>query len=450
MIKGFLYCLISTVMLNSFNNLSASSINENSSENKQYNEITNNNTQNNKQYWDEFLPTIKCYAKETLKERFDCCTNWIIKLLNSKTLLYKISSFNRYKYIIDNIDEVIDIQNFTNEIKMRKNLLNDISNKENLNGNAWSEIPLRIFGYNEEHRRNIGQYLQWHCKLLDNHWNMKFKKNYEDVKLNFYASYEYQTPKFYEKKTIDSEQVLSVCLSAIEMDLLTSNHLTSNIELFANHLISKKDKVAEVEVNRYRKYFTDKQNKLLANHIFSYYLSFPRLKTINVAKYLTVYFILNDMFKNLKPNTFLLCIQKCRNENWFDVILNKYLDNEFGTKYNKSYLNSFKKVVLEDKTYFNNHLVPKFHKYIKMIFKKLIELHKGQIQCEYDDYLQRIEKEHKAIDKDIEKKYNTSLIVLNALNSAVAGYQSGFKTIENIIGYVDFKQKGKLNKKKAK
>ena len=437
MIKGFLYCLISTVMLNNFNILNASSINENSSENKQHNEITNNNTQNNKQYWDEVLPTVKYDAKETLKKRFDRCTNWIIELLNSGDLLYKIRSFNRYKYAINinSINDIMNMKNLTNEIEIRKNLLNDINNKEYLNGNAWSEIPLQIFGYGDDYIRNVGQYLQWNCELLDNHWNMTFKNNYDNVKLNFYASYEYQTPKLYNEKTLNSEEALSVCLSAIEMDLLTSENITGNIELFANYLVSRKDNNAKSEISRYRKYFNDKQNKLLEKHIISHYLSFPKHKGMNVAKYLTTDYILMDLTLHMKANQFLKCINKRKVNDWFDIVLNNYLDSKFGTNYNQDYLDSFKKIILADKTYFNNTLVPKFHKYVIVVFRKLVE------------------KNNKIIHSDENyksNKYNTSIKILTALNGAVAGYQSGSKTIENIMSYIDFKQENKLNKKKKK
>lgn len=438
--KTLCYSII-ILILNNFNTLNASIINENSLKDELHNELTINNMQNNTQYWNEFAQTIKCDAKETLKERFNHCTNWITTLLKSNNFFYKICSFNNYKYIIDSIDEIIDIGSFENEIKMRKNLLNDINNKEDLNGNAWSEIPLRIFGYNEEYSRYIGQYLFCNCKLLPNHWDMKFEKNYNNVKLNFYASYEYQTPKFYQD-SINSEKALSICLSAIEMDLITSNHITSNIELFANHIITRKNDVAKAAIARYRKYFNDTQNELLARHIISYYLQFPGEKKMNIARYLTVYYVLNDIFKSLKPNKFLECIKNYKSEDWFDIIIQKYLDNEFGTNYNKSYLNSFKEIILKDKQYFNQKLMPAFQKYTTSIFRKLVETNKRKLENNYD--LLKISN----LNKD--KEYNYNIKTLRALNTAMPGYQVGSKTINNIITYLDFNKKPTLNKKNKK
>ena len=438
MLKKILLCLISTVILSSCNISNSSVINNNSLKINLKDELTDINTQYNKKYWNEFLPTIKCDAKETLKERFDYCSNWIIGLLTSKSFYYKVCSFNRYKYDMDSIDDVIDIKSFINEIQNRKRVLNDINCKNTLNGNAWSEVPLRILSYNEDHRNYIGQYLNWYCKLLSNHWDMKFDKNYSNVKLNFYASYEYQEPQFY-KESLNSERVLSICLSAIEMDLLTSNRLTSNIELFANYLISRKDNVAKAEVARYRKYFTDKQNELLANHIVSYYLSFSGEKKINVAKYLATYYILDDLFNNIKPNKFLDIIRKNRPENWFEVIIKKYLDNEFGTNYNKSYLTSFKKVILENKEDFKNTIFPKFRKYVTSVFRKLVETNNKIINLN-DNYLE-IRDKNKLIFPNTDEEYKSSLKVLKSLNCASG--KVGLRNIDNIISYINLEQKYK-------
>ena len=438
MFKKMSFYLISTLILSNCNVSNASSVNKNSLKYALSNELTNSNIQNNKQYWDEFLPTIKCDAKETLKERFDYCSNWILELLTSKVLYYKICSFNHYKYCIESIDEVIDIKSFINEIKNRKKVLDDINYKDTLNGNAWSEVPLRILSYNEDHRNYIGQHLNWSCRLLPNHWDMKFDKNYNNIKLNFYASYEYQEPKFY-KESLNSEKVLSICLSAIEMDLLTSNHLTSNIELFANYLISRKDNVAKAEVARYRKYFNNKQNERLANYIVSYYLSFPGEKKINVAKYLATYYILNDLFNNVKPNKFLSIIKKHRTDDWFDVVIKKYLDNEFGTNYNKSYLESFKKIVLQNKEEFKQTIMPKFRQYIISVFRKLVETNHKIINLN-DNYL-KTRDTNKLLFPSTDEEYKSGLTVLRALNGASG--KVGLRNIDSIITYLNLEPRYK-------
>ena len=378
--------------------------------------------QSEKQYWNEWLPIIKNNARETVKERFEFCTNWLINLLESKDFFYKTTSFKcSYDYDISNINDIIEIDKLKEEIELRKILLNDIYHIDELNGNAWSEIPLVIPGCNPDHQKKIGEHLQRDCELVSNHWYMSFEKCYQNVKLNFYPSYEYHQPRFYQK-SLNFEETLSICLSGIEMDLITSNELTSNIELFANHLIFKMDKSASNEIKRYVKYLTREQNILLAKHIMSYYLSFPVVKQHNVAKYLLKHYVLQDLFKNMRPNQFLAHTKNVRTDDWCDVIIRKYLDNEFGTEYNKQYLESFKTIIMKNKGKLNEILLPEFTKYITVIFNKLVKKNKDMIQ---DDAI-----------------YKRLLALYVAFD--------GNKIIDNIMSYVRFNTGVRKNSKSKK
>ena len=442
MLVRSLLILINSVLVGNLNTLNASDKINKINIDYNFHKSLDNNYECNKEYWDEFSQTIKCTAREILKERFYYCSDWLLKLLKSKELLIKINSINRYKYKYNNINDVINVSKFKEEINIRRELLDNISNKYKLNGNAWSEIPMIINGYNSEHQNQIGQYINWYCELLQNHWGMKFNNNYGNVKLSFYAAYEYQNPQFFYEN-INSEQTLSICMSSIEMDLLTSNKATNNIELFANYLISKKDKFAKQEITRYRKYLNDEQNDLLARHIIHYYLSFPKHKKINIAKYLTTDYVLIDLFNNIKANKFLQIINDYRTDNWFNIIIYKYLENEFGTKYNKSYLESFKKIILEDQEYFKGILLPKLREYSGSIFAKLVEVN-SKIINNNKEYL-KTRKDKLFIPKN-KKDYKNCIKILNVLNGATAGYQSGSKVINCIIKYLNLDTKYKFSK----
>lgn len=408
--------LIGTIVIINFSYSNSSCIKQ---------KFVNKNTeiQHDQQYWDEWLPVLKCDAKEVLKDRFEYCTDWLIKLIESQDFFYKTTPTSYISdYDINSVYDIIDIDKLKQEIELRKILLNnDMHHVDELNGNAWSAIPLLIKGCNPDHQKKIGQYLQWECGLLPHHWTMSLEKCYENVKLHFYSAYEYQDPNFY-KTSLNSEKALSICLSGIEMDLITSNELTSNIELFANHLIFKMDKSASNEIKRYVKYLTREQNILLAKHIMSYYLSFPVVKQHNVAKYLLKHYVLQDLFKNMRPNQFLAHTKNVRPDNWCDVIIRKYLDNEFGTEYNKQYLESFKTIIMKNKGKLNEILLPEFTKYITVIFNKLVKKNKDMIQ---DDAI-----------------YKRLLALYVAFD--------GNKIIDNIMSYVRFNTGVRKNSKSKK
>lgn len=399
-----LLSLIGTIVIINFSYSNSSSIKQ---------DLVNKNTeiQHDHQYWNEWLPILKCNAKETLKDRFEYCTNWLIKLIESKIFFNKTTPISySIDYDVNSIYDIIDIDQLKQEVELRKILLNDIHHIDELKGNAWSTIPLIINGCNPDHQKKIGQYLQWDCNLLPNHWYMSFEKCYKNVKLHFYPSYEYQFPEFYAN-SFNSEQVLSICLSGIEMDLITSNELTSNIELFANQLIFKMDKFASNEIKRYVKYLTKEQNVLLAKHILSYYLSFPLVKQHNIAKYLLKHYVLQDLFKSMRPNQFLAHTKHVRTDDWCDVIIRKYLDNEFGTEYNKQYLELFKTIIMKNKEKINSILLPYFIKYITIIFNELVATNKK--------------------NNNLNAKQETKLL-------ALFGAFDGNRTIDNIMSYVNF------------
>ena len=155
MIYNKFLTVISTTLLINFSNSNASSFKQ-----EFFSGDIADNIQHDQQYWNEWLPVIKCDAKETLRDRFEYCTNWLINLLESKPFYNKIIPFNyEYDYDIKDINDVIDIKKLKEEIAIRKILLDDIEHKCKLNGNAWSEIPLIINGYNKEHQRKIGSHL---------------------------------------------------------------------------------------------------------------------------------------------------------------------------------------------------------------------------------------------------------------------------------------------------
>ena len=439
MLGKLLICVIGIVITINCNNLNASNTINNNSLKEELNKETLDNAKHNQQYWDEFLPTIKCDAKETLKDRFEYCTNNLINLLNNDFYI-KVRAIDHYAYDIDNIEDIIDMDNIKNEIKLRKDLLNCPCTKEKLKGRAWSTISIKLLGYNEDHQNKMGKILFYDTRLFNNHWDMKFDKGFHDIRLNFYPSYEYQEPRMYTK-SLDSEKTLSICLSAIEMDLLTSNSITSNIELFANHLITRKNKCAVEAINRYEKYFTPEQNARLANHIISCSLSSLNSKKNNILKYLINKYLLDDLFKNMKPNKFLNYIKKYKPEDWFDVIIKHYLNDEFGTDYNKDYLKSMQSLLIDNLQSIKEIALPKFRKYVTSVITKLVEINKKIMNCD-NNYLKKRNTNTVNIPLD-DKEYTSGILALNALNGASAGHQSGTKTTYNIINYLDLLQKNK-------
>ncbi len=441
MVNRIFICLISTVILSNYNFSSASNtINNNNLKNELKKEEIDN-TKHNQQYWEEFLPTIKCDARETLKDRFNYCTDKLLELI-THDFYNRARAIDHYKYEIDELKDIFDIEKLQNDINLRKQLFNCMCEKHKLKGHAWSVIPIRIFGYNEDHNNKICKCLFFENKLLHNHWDMKFDHGFYNIRLNFYPSYEYQEPRFYEK-SLDSEKTLSICLSAIEMDLLTSNNITSNIELFANHLISRKDNCAEEAINRYEKYFTEEQNALLAKHIISYYFSSLERKKNNIVKFLINKYLLNDLFKNMKPNQFLEYTKKYKPDDWFDIIIKQYLNNEFGTNYNKDHLNSLQNIIVNNMQSVKEMMLPKFRKYVASIFKKLMYINKKIMSCD-DDYLQTRDTNTLKFPLT-DTEWTSGLLALDTLNCA--GSITGTKCVDNIISYLNLSPKYKIVKK---
>jgi len=227
------------------------------------------------------------------------------------------------------------------------------------------------------------------------------------------------------------------------MDLLTSNNITSNIELFANHLISRKDNCAEEAINRYEKYFTEEQNALLAKHIISYYFSSLERKKNNIVKFLINKYLLNDLFKNMKPNQFLEYTKKYKPDDWFDIIIKQYLNNEFGTNYNKDHLNSLQNIIVNNMQSVKEMMLPKFRKYVASIFKKLMYINK-KIMSFDDDYLQTRDTNTLKFPLT-DTEWTSGLLALKILNCA--GPIQGTQCVDNIISYLNLSPKYKIVKK---
>ncbi len=441
MIKKAILYIISTCILSNIEYSNASNLKH------KVNEQININTNNNQQYWDEFLPTLKCDAKLTLIERFDYCTDKLINFLTND-FYKKAIKLDNYKYFDCNqqIDDIIDIEKLKNEIKLRKQLLHCLCYKHELKGNAWSQLPLTVFSYNDDHRNKLCKTLFWDNALLHNHWDMKFDKGFNNIKLNFYPSYEYQDPYFYSKY-IDAEEILSTCLSAIEMDLATSNNITSNIELFANRLISKKNNCAIEAINRYEKYLTKEQNAMLAKHIISYYFSSFDNKNNNIAKHLINKYLLNDLFKNMKPNQFLTAIKHYKTDDWFDAVIKQYLADTFGTSYNKEYLKSLQRVILTNMKDIKTIALPIFRKYISVIFENLTYINQKIINKD-DKYLATRKDKKNLIIPLTKEQERIGKNITRALYGASAN--TGIRSIDNIISYLSLSKENKSSNKKCK
>ena len=445
MIKKALLLLISACVFSNINNSNASSTIRNKTLKHELSKEMEDNSAHNQQYWNEFLPTIKCDAKETVKDRFDYCTDKLLEFL-TKDFYKKAVAIDNYKYEVEEIDDIIDIENLKKEIDLRKSLLNCSCRKNELKNNAWSQLPLIVYSYNDDQRNKIGRMLFYNNNLLRNHWDMKFTPGFNNIKLNFYPSYEFQEPQFF-KNSVDSEKTLSICLSAIEMDLLTSNNITSNIELFASRLISKKNDCADKAIARYEKYFTKEQNAMLARHIISYYLSSLEKKNNNIAKNLINKYLLPDLFNNMKPNQFLKAINNYRTDDWFDAVIKQYLQDAFGTSYNKDYLKSLQTLILDNLKSIKPLVLPVFKKYTSVIFSKLININRKIIDND-KEYLKTRHDIKKLKYPKNKEEYELGNKILTALYGASA--QTGIRSIDNIISYLPLNSDQKSPSKKHK
>ena len=441
MIKHVFLCLISTLIFNNYNISSASNTINNNCLKDDLKQEEIDNTKHNQQYWDEFLPTIKCDARETLKDRFEYCTDRLVDFI-THDFYNRARAIDNYKYEVDELKDIFDIEKLKCDISLRKQLFNCMCEKHKLKGHAWSAIPIRIFSYNEDHHNKIGKCLFLDSKLLHNHWDMKFDHGFNNIRLNLYSSYEYQEPKFYEK-SLDSEKTLSICLSAIEMDLLTSNNITSNIELFASHLISRKNNCAVEAINRYEKYFTEAQKAQLAKHIISYYFSSLEKKKDNVAKHLINKYLLGDLFRNMKPNQFLKYIKKYRPDDWFDIVIKQYLNNEFGTNYNKDHLNSLQNVIINNMQLAKEMMLPTFRQYVAVILTKLVDINRKIMNFD-DKYLET--RDTKTLTFPLtDAEWTSGLLALAGLNCPSSN--KDYKSMENIIRYLNLSPKYKIEAK---
>lgn len=442
MIRQVVFYIFSTIIISNINNIKASNIeNPNNFKRELSKDIET------QQYWDEILPTLKHVAKDTLRDRFNYCTDNLLVFL-TKDFYNEAIKIDNYKYFDGNqeIDAIIDIDKLKKEINIRKTLLNCLCRKNELQNNAWSQLPLTLFSYNDDHRSKLCKTLFYDNALLENHWDMKFDKEFNNIKLNFYPSYEYQKPYFYSEE-IDSEETLSTCLSAIEMDLSTSNNITSNIELFANRLISKKNNCAKKAIDRYEKYFTKEQNAMLAKHIISYYFSSLEKKNNNIAKILINKYLLQDLFKNMAPNKFLKAINNYRTNDWFDAVIKQYLNDTFGTSYNKNYLKSIQSVILENMKDFKKFVLPVFKKYVSVIMSKLIDINRKIVNND-TEYLKKRNDIDTLNYPTNKKEYTIANNILTALYGASA--KTGIRSIDNIISYLSLSPEQKFKNKKNK